>query len=347
MHTIALDAVSLPAPVDQWALPTELKLFADGWNDTIKGRFLLDAVAARSILDAFRAHGVDLPLDFDHGTYAPNTVGIKRDVPGYIRALDYRPGDGLYAVGVRWTDAGVRAIRPGADGALPEYRYFSPAIRFDESSRRITAIEPVALVTWPATRNQPPIVLASVERRATQTDCAEPLHGEGAAPPKETTRMNQPWLTLLGLGPSATEHEVLARTTALARERDEARAALSAVERERDEARARLDHSERAALIAQGRRDKKLTPALEQLFARESTEKLRAFLSAAPVIDALKPGPQPPSEPALVALSSAQLSAVLSKPYERWSNHERVLVREQSPETFRAKRDDALARGAL
>lgn len=331
MNSIALDAVSLPAPSDSWAPPTELKLFADGWNDTIKGRFLLDAVAARSILDAFRSHGVELPLDFDHGTYAPASLGIKRDVPGYIRALDYRPGDGLYAVGVRWTEAGVRAIRPGPDGALPEYRYFSPAIRFDESSRRITAIEPVALVTWPATRNQPPIVLASIDRNA----------------PQEKPFMNPPLLALLGLGPSATEHDVLQRATTLARDRDEARAAQTLAERERDDARARLDHGERAALLAQGRRDKKLTPALEQLFARESTDKLRAFLAAAPVIDALKPGPQPPSEPAVVALSSAQLSAVLAKPYERWSNHERVIVREQSPETFRAKREDALLRGAL
>jgi hypothetical protein len=336
-----LDALPLPE-----APPVELRLFRDGWNDTTKGRFLLDADSAALVLRAFAEHGVELAMDFDHGTFAP--AGAKRDVPGYIGALDYRPGEGLFATRVRWTDVGLRAISPGRDAegnpTLPEYRYLSPAIRFDAESRRITAIEPVALVTWPATKNQPPIVMAAT----------------GPVPDTEKPKMNPQLLMLLGLAASATENDVLSAAMKVAKERDEAlaakanaNAALEAakVEREalvkaRDEALVRLEATERQSLFDQGRREGKLTPALEQLFANESPEKIKAFLAAAPVIEALKPGPKPPAEGAPTS-TSAQLGAVLAKPYEQWTHNERAMVREQSPETFRAKREDAIARGAL
>lgn len=82
MHTTTLDALALPETP-----PSALRLFRDGWNDTVKGRFLLDAEGAAEILRRFAAHGVELAMDFDHGTFAD--AGAKRDVPGYIGALDY------------------------------------------------------------------------------------------------------------------------------------------------------------------------------------------------------------------------------------------------------------------
>lgn len=342
MNIVTLDALPLPE-----APPVELRLFRDGWNDTTKGRFLLDADSAALILRSFAEHGVELAMDFDHGTFAP--AGSKRDVPGYIGALEYRAGDGLYATRVRWTDVGLKAITPGRDelgrSTLPEYRYLSPAILFDPESRRITSIEPVALVTWPATKNSIPIVLTAT----------------GAAIDTETTTMNPQLFTLLGLAATATENDLLGAAARLTRERDDAvadraraEASLRALESERDaalrqmhESRASLDQRERHALIEQGRRERKLTPALEALLAGESVERIRAFLGAAPVVAALAASPRPPAEPTRYGAGSATLNAILAKPYEQWSNIERVLVREQSPESFRAKRDDAITRSAL
>ncbi len=103
---------------------------------------MLDAEGAALILADFASHGVELAMDFDHSTF--EMAGKKRDVPGYIGAVEYRAGDGLYATKVRWTDVGLAAITPGAAGTLPEYRYFSPAIRFDADTRRGLAIEPDA-----------------------------------------------------------------------------------------------------------------------------------------------------------------------------------------------------------
>jgi hypothetical protein len=343
MTRVILDALPLPE-----APPVELRLFRDGWNDTTKGRFLLDADSAALILRSFAEHGVELAMDFDHGTFAP--AGAKRDVPGYIGALEYRAGDGLYATRVRWTDVGLKAITPGRDAngnsTLPEYRYLSPAIRFDAESRRITSIEPVALVTWPATKNQPPIVMAATRD----------------VPDTEKPTMNPQLLMLLGLAASATENDVLSAAMKVAKERDEAVAARSkaeallkaaeaerdALSKARDDANAKLEASERQSLLDQGRRDGKLTPSLETLFAKKGPDEIRAFLAAAPVIEALKPGPKQPMDGAgSDASSGAQLGAILAKPYEQWTNNDRAMVREQSPETFRAKREDAIARGAL
>ncbi len=342
-------------------IPKELRLFKDGWNDTVKGQFLVDAESAKSCLASFADHGVELAMDFDHGTYAAG--GTKKDIPGYIGGLEYRPNDGLYAVNVRWTEVGLRAIQPGKgpDGqsTLPEYRYFSPAVRFDAESRRITSIEPVAIVTFPATKNQPPLVMSAA----------------GTALHKKESRMNPQLLIALSLPSTAAEGEVLVAINKLndelksaqnkANERD---AMLSAITADRDakakrldeiagerdakakelaELSAKLEASARAALLDQGRRENKLTPALEKLFATESPEKIRAFLEAAPVVNPLANAVKPPSEGGPSEGVQSQLAAIVMKPYEKWDNNERAFMREHSFEIFSAKRRDAEQRGAL
>ena len=90
-QTCALDALPLGAEFP----PRAIRLFAMGENTTTKGVFLFDDTAAKSVLDAFATHGVDLAMDFDHGALAAPD-GRKRDVPGY-----YRPevrADGLYVI---------------------------------------------------------------------------------------------------------------------------------------------------------------------------------------------------------------------------------------------------------
>jgi len=152
-----LDALPLGAEFP----PKAIRLFAMGENTTTKGVFLFDAEAAKSVLDAFATHGVDLAMDFDHGALAAPD-GRKRDVPGY-----YRPEvrtDGLYAI-PQWTDVGLDAIRPGASGALPEYRYTSPSFSFDPETRRVLRLGPLALTSYPATHHAKPLTLTARDRR--------------------------------------------------------------------------------------------------------------------------------------------------------------------------------------
>ena len=152
-----LDALPLGAEFP----PKAVKLFAMGENTTTKGVFLFDDAAAKSVLAAFAEHGVDLAMDFDHGALAAPD-GRKRDVPGY-----YRPevrADGLYAI-PQWTDVGLDAIRPGASGALPEYRYTSPSFSFDPETRRVLRLGPLALTSYPATHHAKPLTLTARDRR--------------------------------------------------------------------------------------------------------------------------------------------------------------------------------------
>lgn len=156
-QTCALDAQPLGAEFP----PKAIRLFAMGENATTKGVFLFDDAAAKSVLAAFAEHGVDLAMDFDHGALA-TPDGRKRDVPGY-----YRPevrADGLYAI-PQWTDVGLDAIRPGASGALPEYRYTSPSFSFDPETRRVLRLGPLALTSYPATHHAKPLTLTARDRR--------------------------------------------------------------------------------------------------------------------------------------------------------------------------------------
>ena len=320
MHTTTLDAIELPD-----APPSELRLFADGWNDTTKGRFLLDAEGAAEALRRFAAHRVELAMDFDHGTFGEG--GQKRDVPGYIGALDYRPGDGLYATGIRWTEVGLRAITPGRapDGTrtVPEYRYVSPAVDFDPDTRRVLGIKPVALVSYPATVGQRPLVMSAAR----------------AAPPTTEPRTMKSVIALLGLADNADESAVLNAVQTARRERDAlltalgasdlpsalgklnalatARAELDAAQTRAADAEGRIEAAERRELLAAGKAEGKLTPALEKLYGDKPVAELKAFLDAAPVIPALAPKvPQPPagslpaSVPGVPDKPFAQLSAI-------------------------------------
>lgn len=317
-QTVAsLDALELPQTP-----PNELRLFREGWNDTTKGRFLLDAGGAAEAVARFRAHGVDLAMDFDHSTFTQG--GARRDVPGYISDLAYRSGDGLYATGIRWTDVGLRAITPGRapDGSatLPEYRYFSPSIDFEPDTRRIVGIKPVALVTWPATMNQTPLVLTA------------------SANTTETRPMSMKNIALmLGLTDSASEADVLSAATST---RDNlgsvlsalgardvpsalgtitalrtAREQLDAVQKDNTDLRGRVDAVERDGLVARGRREGKLTPALEKLYADKPVAELKAYLEAAPVIPALVQSPTRQPVPG----QTPDTAGVPQKPFEQLS----------------------------
>jgi len=346
-NVATLDALPLPVTI-----PSELRLFAEGWNDTTKGRFLLDADGVAEVLRRFRAHGVELALDFDHATFGE--PGPKRDVPGYIGDLEHRAGDGLYATRVRWTEVGLRAITPGRapDGAptLPEYRYFSPAIDFDGDSRRILGLRPVALVSYPATLGQRPLVMSAA-----------------AAPPRPETRTMKNVLALLGLAADADESTILAAVQNARNERNAllgalgatdlssalgkitalgaARTELDAAQKRAADAEGRIEASERREMLAAGKAAGKLTPALEKLYEGKPVAELKAYLDAAPVIAALAPK-APPQQPPAASLSTG-VAGVPDKPFEQLSALEKdrllrgnTVAFEQSLAAFEARGGD-------
>lgn len=334
---VHLDALALPSDP-----PTELRLFRDGWNETSKGKFLLDAAGAAEILQRFQEHGVELAMDFDHGTFTAD--GKKRDVPGYIGALEYRVGAGLFATKIRWTAVGLKAISPGKDeqgnSTVPEYRYLSPAIRFDSNTRRITALDPVALVTWPATHNAPPLMMGAGD-----------------------SSMNVALLTLLSLAHTATEAEVLAATTRIKEERNQllsalgaqdvpsalgaieahkaTRTALENAQRELTAVRAASEAKQREELFAKGIAKGYAREFLAAQYGEDPLAKLAGFVENAPTVVPKQNFQSPATNGGGAKLSYR------GKSYEQLGDMERAQLASENFELFTAMRNDAEERGAL
>ena len=108
--------------------------FPQGWN-------LTDSLAWQIIAKASRQRDRFL-IDYDHATLAEN--GTRAPAAGWFSRLEWRPGDGLFAVGVEWTAAAQTAISAG------EYRYISPVLTYDPKSGDVTGVLMAAIVNYPA-----------------------------------------------------------------------------------------------------------------------------------------------------------------------------------------------------
>jgi phage I-like protein len=108
--------------------------------------FEVDAASLAAMVANFRSRGVDLVVDYEH----QSLQGERAPAAGWIKDLEART-DGLWAK-VEWT-------RQAREYLLSkEYRYFSPVLRLDPSSRRPTALMHLGLTNVPAIKHLPPLV---------------------------------------------------------------------------------------------------------------------------------------------------------------------------------------------
>ncbi len=131
--------------------PTEFRIFTVGVNETEKGPFLWDEVAAALCMAFWKGKGVDLSMDWEHQALAEPPVEAPASawwVP------EIRDGE-LWATNVRWTPRADQQIRN------KEYRYFSPAFTFEPDSRRPDRIINAALTNIPAMDLIAPLVAAT------------------------------------------------------------------------------------------------------------------------------------------------------------------------------------------
>ncbi|MCL2724846.1 MAG: phage protease [Polyangiaceae bacterium] len=136
--------------------PKEFRLFVRGWNDTEKGRFLFDDIAARLVMAAFRKWGVDLAIDLEHQMLddRPQPDPTAKDARGSCR-LELRSDGSLWAVGVHWTKDGAARVRE------KRQRYVSPAFEFNPETMRIEEMINIAITSMPATHDAPALVAAA------------------------------------------------------------------------------------------------------------------------------------------------------------------------------------------
>jgi hypothetical protein len=145
------DWESLSVLIDGEAPPAEFRLFTAGVNETEKGPFIFDDVAARLVMAAFNAHGVDRMLDLEHLSLDEDCPNFDPDARAWF-GLEVRDGE-LWAVNVRWLEDGLARLKKKTQ------RYISPAFATDDDGRIVKVVN-VALTAMPATHDTPALVAA-------------------------------------------------------------------------------------------------------------------------------------------------------------------------------------------
>lgn len=287
---IALAATTTPERTP----PTEFRIFRAGENVSTKGTVVFDEESARSVMAEFDAHGIDIPIDWEHAMLRDDVPVRDQRAAGWL-GLEVRSGE-LWAVNVRWTDEAASALRAG------EWRFISPAFVANKDTGRISQLINVAICNLPATRQLDALVAA---KRLDIDPQPKTTQGPPASQKETSMSLNIIALALaLGLSESAAEPEVLTAASKRKSESDrlvsltgakspeEAFGVIAAWKASHDEVAKVLaadkqraedaEKAEKVALLKQGEDEGKITPPLRAWADKQSAESLRGFLSAAP-----------------------------------------------------------------
>lgn len=132
--------------------PTELRLIPagsfrarDGRPHEVDGGWFLDAGSAERLIHRAAQRIDKAVIDYEHQTLNAEKNGQPAPAAGWFDfgALEWRD-DGLYAVGVEWTDSAAAAIEAG------EYRYLSPVLLYHPRTGEVLDITMAALTNYPA-----------------------------------------------------------------------------------------------------------------------------------------------------------------------------------------------------
>lgn len=133
------------------AAPSEIKLIPAGSFRSARDArpvdvpaWVMDDAIAAAVLSAQAALKGKFLVDYDHQTLRAEKNGQPAPAAGWGGRLEWRPGDGLYAVDMDWNAAALSAI------AAKEYRYISPVFLYDKKTGAVTSVKMAALTNYPA-----------------------------------------------------------------------------------------------------------------------------------------------------------------------------------------------------
>ncbi len=128
----------------------EFQLFPIGLFRTQDGRpkeapgWQMNATIAARLIAAFNTQKNPIVVDYEHQTFTTKENGKPAPAAGWVHGLEWREGKGLFAVGVKWTDAARASIQSD------EYRYISPVFLYNQQSGEVTSLLNAALTNRPA-----------------------------------------------------------------------------------------------------------------------------------------------------------------------------------------------------
>lgn len=154
--------------------PKPVLLIPDGKVISANGTFYLDEKSAEQIIAKHKAQGVDVVIDFEHAScegYEPRE-GIA-PAAGWVTDLWYEGGKGKGLLGrVEWNERGRALVR------AKEYKYLSPAVGLDPTTRRVMRLDSLALCHKPAIVGGLPVAASRKKPTDMEINAMDPAEHE-------------------------------------------------------------------------------------------------------------------------------------------------------------------------
>ena len=295
---IALAIAALGVELSAAAVPVDVRLIPAGEFRSVDGRpaecaawICTDEDGQRLVAEAALRASPQV-IDYEHATLHAKKTGAKAPAAGWFKALEWRPGDGLWAVGVDWTALAA------ADITSKAYRFISPVFSYDPVSGRVQKLFHAALTNDPGLDGLTDLAALAAELLLPTPNPLEISMNE----------LLKKLLAALGLQETATEAEALAAVASIKTNvatlsaqvatPDPAKfvpiATLTALQGEHASLQSQL--ATLSAEVGNGKLDKviadglaagKLTPATEAWardLGKSNLAQLSAFIEAAPVV---------------------------------------------------------------
>lgn len=340
MHFLAalLAAMPLLANGEAQLLPAGEFAAVDGRPGAGKFWKLTDLQgAALAVKINARLAKAPMSIDYEHQSVRAEVNGQPAPAAGWITAVEWRPGMGLFSA-VDWTDKAKAFI------LAKEYRFISP-VMFYTPDGQVTGLHNAALVSSPAllgmeavmaqlsakfsptTNDQQEIdmlllaaLLAAIGLPADTTEAAALAHittlKDTAAAAGAKVEMPKALLSALALDATATEAQVVSAVAALKATSPEMLTLVTGLQGQVAELSAQANERSLLELVDGAIMANKFTPAQRDSFlalGRKDMAALSAIVAAAPVIHGLagQSGGKGPGDPQAAALS-AQGAAVMA-----------------------------------
>lgn len=178
-------------------------------REPASGHWLLDDTIAAALLARLSTRQTDMVIDYEHQTMAAEKNGQPAPAAGWIKPItvEWRPGLGLFATSVDWTDPAKAHI------AAREYRYISPVFQYDPSTGAVLNLLHVALTNFPALDGMEALVASAAARFMADE-----------AQPKENIMNRDQMIAFLGLSADASDEDISNAMAALKTQGDTASA---------------------------------------------------------------------------------------------------------------------------
>lgn len=226
----------------------------DGRPDDVDA-WTLDEQSAGVLIAASSVQG-RLVIDYEHQSLNSQANGQPAPAAGWFSRMEWREGEGLFAVDVEWTDKASQMIKAG------EYRYLSPVIDYDKSTGVVTKLVSAALTNNPALDGMEEVTALSANPANARPDTGTP---EGVA---ELLRIS---------------HELMESLKSKTEEVKETRSELVAL-------RNQIDSDRLEALIDEALSEARLLPVhvdAARKLGRADLASLKALLDRPPIVPAL------------------------------------------------------------